>query len=551
MITVSSSKFASAYSSSSIDSGHNLKKNATLPSFKKSLSSQANNEDKAKSVPSAELLRSYLIPSNPANKTESKSLDSNKSGSLVAFSGLTSNNIKKAILLGNSGDIPLIKRYDGGYLVDNETETVIYYGEEAKNLLKHQTYFPDDTQVILQSDGKLKATSLNGEIFELFEPGAVLINKNTYAKIDVLKGNPMIITSKRPAKWFTKMSPTNEHRQYFETLADKNNYYYKKCFHKSYLKDEYNALRKEGIVVDYNADYLNFYKYPSIKHFMNELNKTSLSKEQKDKVSKLYVQIQNRDKYPAQNSGDVSRQDFKDCPDWVYDKLCSHRILTRDEKNPDKAVWDSFYKIDELQKELWDKVGIYGSVKDDVVRIWEKTTKSGYDITGLVQAGNGLTIYKHSEKYNQFNSRPTEWITNATEWTEKGSLDIGVSRVISDEVKEARNFNIIRPEEQIHKHENGKNKEEKQTEIYILTQGKAAFCTSNNHKTNLRILEAGDMCVVPPGLEHGIVAIDDEYEHLCCQVPSAFHYGLKFKNIIEPFPKELTEEAITKLKNHS
>ncbi len=547
MLVTHSQNCKNMRSSIGLDTRCGAKKHTIQNSLKESI------KDNHLRTPSVELLKSYFISANPGINSKSKvnypvSKHVNNPR-LISFTGATADKIKKAILLGNYGDTQIIKRYDGGYLVNNETETIVYYGEDAKNLLKYQTYFPDETQIILQSDGKLKTTTQNGENIELSEPGALLINKNTYAKVNVLEGNPMVITSKRPPKWFSKMKPNNEHRQYFETLVDKNNYYYNQCFHKSYLEEEYNILCKDGIVIDYDLNHLKFHNYSSNKQFINDLNKTSLSKVQRDKVLNLYNQVKAREKYEIQNPGNVSRKDFKDCPDWVYDKLCEYSILNRDKNDPDKAVWHSFYKIDRLKKELWDEIGIYGDAKDNIVEVWERTTKSGYDITGLVQAKNGITVYKHSGKYNQFNYKPTEWITNATEWADGESPTIGVSRVISDQEKQVRNFNIIRPEEKIHKHENPNNKFENQTEVYILTQGRAAFCNSINNKNEIRILEPGDMFIVPPDLAHGLIAVDDEYEHLCCQVPSAFHYGFKFKNVVEPFPQELTDEAMTKLKN--
>lgn len=494
----------------------------------------------SKSMPSSDLMKVYFA----GIKNESKVTNHHN---LISFSGLTANKINTALILGYGSDTSIIKRYDGGYLVDKETNTIVYYGEDAKKFLKHTTHFPFDTQIITQSDGKIIVKSENGEEFKLFEPGAIVINPNTYATVNVLEGNPLVVTTEKKPNWYTNMFPTNEHRAFFETLADKNRYIYKDCINKQAIKDEYTALKSKNIIYDYNDNYVKFSPFYDKESFRQKLNETSLDTKQKAKISRMYNQIHERKKYLIQNTGEVHKSDFSHCPDWVYDKLCSHGILTRDENNSHKAIWDSYYKVDDLQRELWEKVGIYGNVKDDIVRIWEKTTKSGYDITGLVKATDGITEYLHSGKINQHNSKHTEWITNSNEWTKQGAFSTGVSRVISDDATNTRDFNTVRPDEELHKHQNPNNSSEKQTEIYILTQGKAAFCIVNGHSKNIRVFHAGDMCIIPSDLEHGIVAVDGEYEHFCCQSPSTFHYGFKFKNTTEPFSCALTQEAIEKL----
>lgn len=511
-----------------------LKKNETNCAKASSSSNAMPMSGSEPNVPSANNLKAYYLPCSRKN---------------IAFSGATATKINQAIKLGASKDTTIPQRYDGGYLVDRETNTIAYYGDAAKRLLKNSTNFPFETQVILQSDGKVVVEDLNGKKMHLNEPGAVVINPKTSAKVNVLAGNPLVIVSEKTPKYYSSLSPTNEHKEYFDIVTERNKYIYKGLINKDAISEEYDELLNKKIIYNCSDKDFKFANFKSESEVKSKLEETNLSVVQKLKVAKMYRQSRERMKNPNQTPGEVSKNDFKNCPDVVFHKLCMNGLLKVDPKNPNNATWSQYYKRDELQKELSIKLASMPSQHKEILKIWDKTTKSGYDLTGLISSSNGIYVYKHSEKMNQFNSKPTEWITNSSAWSGNKPLHIGVSRVVSDETTEARSIKEIRPEEGPHQHKNPKEKHKRLTEIYLLTQGSAAIGTIEKGKPKLKILHAGDMCVIPSDVAHGVVAIDGEYEHLCFQTPSAFQYGFSYKTNLSPFSNNFTDEAIDKLKD--
>jgi|GEM_PF-5295148 len=404
---------------------------------------------------------------------------------LISFGAKTAEKINRAFKLSELSSAPITQRYDGGYLIDDITNTFLYYGDDARRFLKNAGYFPVETQIIAQDDTELSLKTLNGEEFTLNKPGAILINPKTYANIDVIKGNPLVMTTEKQPYWYTKMTADafNECREYFEKMVKKNN-----------------------------------------DNFPHKLPLTDL-----------------------RNPGNVTSEDFEGCPDWVYEKLCNSGILDQDPEQPSKATWSEFRTIGNLQEDLRDKAEIHGDVKDKILDVWCKTTKSGFDFSGLAFAADGVTVYEHSDRFNPFNLKPTEWMSCSTAWTPEGCLTSGVSRVVHKGSGGVIDFNQVREEEQLHQHQSPELPHQKLAEAYILTGGKMALCTSDGDKENINIYKPGDLIVVPPGLIHGIAAAGGDYEHLCCQAPSTFQYGFRFKNISKPFSTEIKKEAIARL----
>lgn len=395
-----------------------------------------------------------------------------KNTAAITFEGLTADKINNATRL-NADKEPVLKRPDGGFLIDLATNTVAYYGEDAKNFLENTNYFPNETQIIAQSGCKIKVVDLNNKEYELNEPGAIVVGKATRANAEVIEGNPLVITCENPPQWYVPLASTGAHGDYFNTLVEKNR---------------------------------EIFSDP--KHAPNKL----------------------------QNGGEVKSCNFEN---FVYQKLVDAGILKND--NGD-VVWSKFYKRGELIEEMQNKTDLHPEEIQEIEEIWEQTTKSGFDITGLVDCGSSIAVYTHKDKLNQFNGNSTEWITNSSEWLPKGASTLGVSRVYN-EGDCTRAFNEIREQERIHKHENPNNKDEKQVETYILTQGKAAAFVEDGDSEKIKLLNAGDMLVVPAGVKHGIIAASGDYEHLCIQTPSAFQYGFKFKSEQREFPPEMVDKA--------
>lgn len=462
----------------------------------------------------------------------------------LSFRGKTADIISKAIIVTADGDIPMLKRYDGSYLVDDAFGTIVYYGKEALRYLKNVTHFTDTTQIITQSDGKINVLAENGKTYNLREPGAIIINKGTYAKVNVEEGNPLVVINTKQPEWYKKMLPNNEHKAYFDELTQKNKLINKGIFNKKALESAVLPLCENSIITPVGDNSFCFNAFDNFSDFKMKLEVLEINSELKLKIENLYKKSINNKSFQTQNPGEVKKEDFYKCPDWVFEKLINTGILTLDSSN--KTCWADFYKRDEFEKELYDKSQIYGSLKDALVDIWDRTTKSGYDLTGLKDYSDGITIYSHADKLNQFTSQHTEWITNSSEWTPRGAVDIGVSRVASNK-NGVMEFNRIRSEEQLHRHYNASNPEQVMTEIYVPTQGVSALCAVQKGQSAIKTLSAGEMIVIQPGVMHGVVAVKGEYEHLCCQSPSTFQYGFKFKNDSAPFSSDIVFDAINKI----
>ena len=102
---------------------------------------------------------------------------------------------------------------------------------------------------------------------------------------------------------------------------------------------------------------------------------------------------------------------------------------------------------------------------------------------------------------------------------------VGVSLVQTDKKGPIR-ISEIRKGECLHTHPN--LKEKRQTEVYMVTSGKAALNVVKDGKTQIKILDEGELAVIGAGVPHCINSVMGEYEHIVAQVPSAFQYGFGF-----------------------
>lgn len=122
----------------------------------------------------------------------------------VSFKG-NAPKIKNAfIITSNTEDIPLLKtQKNGSFLIDFDSQTEIVYGLDAIKYLENNEEFSYDTQVIFpkKAEGTLH---INGNDVSLSENSAVLLNAGTKAKIDVSKGYPMMIMSKKDYDWYER-----------------------------------------------------------------------------------------------------------------------------------------------------------------------------------------------------------------------------------------------------------------------------------------------------------------------------------------------------------
>ena len=75
------------------------------------------------------------------------------------------------------------------------------------------------------------------------------------------------------------------------------------------------------------------------------------------------------------------------------------------------------------------------------------------------------------------------------------------------------------------------------------TSGKAILITKKGDEMVETLVKEGEMVVIGPGVSHCISAVSGNYEQVVLQLPSAFHYGLNFKQI-ENLPDGYTMEAL-------
>jgi len=100
-------------------------------------------------------------------------------------------------------EISISKKGDKGFLVDQDTNTVIYYWQEAIKFLSKTYLFGNETLVILPSDSEVEVV-VAGEKFVLSQPGALSIKPETLAHVVVLKGRVLVITTQNAPGWYER-----------------------------------------------------------------------------------------------------------------------------------------------------------------------------------------------------------------------------------------------------------------------------------------------------------------------------------------------------------
>lgn len=109
----------------------------------------------------------------------------------------------------------LVPRSDGGYEVEKESGTIVYYGESAKKFLCRQVIFHCETQIIVFEGTTVKVT-VSGESFMLDENGAILIKPGSHLKVN-LRGKVVVITTNCIPKGYKLYCSNNE----FVSLYDR------------------------------------------------------------------------------------------------------------------------------------------------------------------------------------------------------------------------------------------------------------------------------------------------------------------------------------------
>ena len=509
----------------------------------------------------------------------------------VSFKG-NAPRIKNAyIITGEQEDLPLlVTKKNESYVIDFDSQTEIIYGIDAVKYLDGANYFHYDTQVIFpkKAEGVLH---IKGQDIPLAENSAVMINADTNANVEVKKGFPMMIISKKDYDWYERYGKNAQDiniRNKFLELMYYNSHLYNGEFTPNVLLPE--KLRDEVFLKSISID-----KWAVRNNLVNELysRKEVLSQEDRDVVEQTkklldklfekqiitqkddgYVRFSvmyNKDymrKYLQDNgftNEEISllspiynqsrqvhidskfshRNPVKDYSSELVEKMKEKGILYSNKKDSDKWIyWRECFGNEESLRKRLSQDGFSVEEQEEVVRNWHSANNTGFDISGLKFIDENVAVYNLNDKLNNWTHEKTNWVTNSTAIasTEGKTPFIGVSMVQTDENRPIK-MSELRREEKLHAHPN--LEEKRQTEIYVITSGAAALNVVKEGKSCVKILKEGELAVVGPGVAHCVNSILGEYEHIVAQVPSAFQYGFSFKSIVDT-PEDYNEEILQK-----
>lgn len=445
--------------------------------------------------------------------------------------------------IGKSGVSEVTRRRDGGYRVEGPTATVVYWGKDATKYLAGREHFAMDTEVVIPRGTRVRVTT-DGKTHETSEPGAILLGAGSVARVDVLEGEPMVIRSQNAPVWYGKLGPAGDHRNNFEELAHINAKLYNWHTHSSrFSASDLEALKSAGVVRDDPEDgrYVQWQAFPSPGGLRRELENAQVSPEVIDRAMPVYEGARQRRLYEALpgriGAGALGER--------VTRRLVEDEIATRHPQASDDPYWSpEIVTEQDLAQKLSDK-GYAGPEVHDIIAAWHKTTRSGYDNTGLAFESGKVVAYNLGDKINMWNGQETEWMVNSTAYAgENEPFTVGVSYVQAKAPRDVpTDFHEIRPLETLHRHPATEARE--QTEAYMVRSGRAALVTVTDRGPEVHVLEAGDMAIVEPDVVHCVSAFEGPYEHLCAQVPSAFQYGFMFKDTQDFGTYGLTEAGTT------
>ena len=507
----------------------------------------------------------------------------------VSFKGNAPRITNAYIITGEKEDLPLlVTKKNESYVIDFDSQTEIIYGIDAVKYLDEAESFHYDTQVIFpkKSEGILH---IGGKEIPLSENSAVMINADTKASVEVTKGFPMMVVSKKDYDWYERYG-RNAHdtniRNKFLELMYYNSHLYNGEFTPNVLLPE--KLRDEDFLKTISID-----KWAVRNNLVNELyaKKDSLNEEDRKTVEytkglmdKLYqkqmisskedgyvrfVPLYNVDymKIYLKDNGfseeeinlllpiyDQARQvhmdakfshrnPVKDYSSELVEKMKEKGILYSNKKDSDKWIyWRECFGNEESLRKRLSQEGFTVEEQEQVVRNWHSANNTGFDISGLKFIDENVAVYNLNDKLNNWTHEKTNWVTNSTAIasTEGKTPFIGVSMVQTDEKRPIK-MSELRREEKLHAHPN--LEEKRQTEIYVITSGAAALNVVKEGKSCVKILKEGELVVVGPGVAHCVNSILGEYEHIVAQVPSAFQYGFSFKSIVDT-PDDYDEELL-------
>lgn len=509
----------------------------------------------------------------------------------VSFKGNAPRITNAYIITGEKEDLPLlVTKKNDSYVIDFDSQTEIIYGIDAIKYLDNANDFHYDTQVIFpkKSEGVLH---INGKEIPLPENSAVMINASTKANVEVKKGFPMMIISKKDYDWYERYAKdakdTNIRNKFLELIyynshlyngeftpnvllpeelrdenflkslaidkwAVRNGLVYELYSKKDRLSEEnrriventkglLDKLYQKQIISAKDDGYVRFscmYNEEYMKSYLE-------SKDFTDEEIKLLMPIYNQARQVHMDSKFSHRNSVKDYSPELIEKMKEKGILFANKKDSDKWIyWRECYGNESSLKRKLSQEGFSLEEQDEIVKNWFSANNTGFDVSGLKFINENVAVYNLNDKLNNWTHEKTNWVTNSTSIasSEGKSPFIGVSMVQTDEKRPIK-MSELRREEKLHAHPN--LEEKRQTEIYVITSGAAALNVVKDGKSCVKILKEGELAVVGPGVAHCVNSILGEYEHIVAQVPSAFQYGYSFKSIVEK-PEDYDEELLQK-----
>lgn len=149
------------------------------------------------------------------------------------------------------------------------------------------------------------------------------------------------------------------------------------------------------------------------------------------------------------------------------------------------------------------------------------------------------------DKVNNWSMEKSCWLTNSTALASKREAPTVGTSIVQADRKYPTPMWKLRSGEHLHLHP--KSDDRSQTELYMITSGMAALTVVRDGVPKIKILKEGELAVIPPNTPHCVNSVMGEYEQVVSQIPSAFQYGLSFKqNLDMPYgysEDQMEEEA--------
>lgn len=519
--------------------------------------------------------------------------------SSVSFSG-SAPKIKNAFIFGADGDTPIRSR-NGSFLIDKQTGSSLIYGKSAVNYLKNNIHFDFDTQVIFPKGASGSVITSDGKKIKLSENSAVMINAGADVKISPDPSSssfPMIVTEKRDYDWYERYgsdAQTEPVKNKYSEISALNAHFFNGAFSTDMLlpdtlkdssvwNDEVGigpSWKSKGKMLDVlnenrdnlSADQLS--ELDNVNKFVKKLYQNKIIENEdngyvkfrfsfvepyqsaflkehglSDDETEFLMPLCDKMRIAKQNSAAARRDNADAYSKESIQKLKDAGLIFNSQKDDGFIYWKEPVDNSKLLEQQLIEAGFSTRERHGIIDAFNSERKSGFDYSGHKYSDEGIAVYNLAEKLNNWSLEETNHVTNATapSSSDGKSQSIGVSLVQYDK-SDVAEISKIRKGEQLHSHPN--REDARQSEVYLITRGSAALGINQNGKLETKILNAGDLVVIEPGVEHFVTAVKGEYEHIVTQVPSVFQYGFEFKQCAQIDENSLEKQKTDALRKLS